>query len=153
MVSTWTAPSGRWRPSPRPGAPCCAGWSRPTALRSTSTNGRRCRTIAAASWSATRRTKPIPFAQTVDYLRRDGRGLAGGHPWPCDLGPDLSRGFRALKVWMTLAGLWRRPAGPPSWNGAAPWPQGWPTGSMPTPALERLAPVPLNIVCFRVRGA
>ncbi len=35
------------------------------------------------------------FAQNVDYLRRDTRGLAAGAPWPCDLGPDLSRGFRA----------------------------------------------------------
>ncbi len=50
------------------------------------------------------------FAQDAAYLRRDARGLAGGHPWPCDLGPDLSRGFRALKVWMTLKILRRRPA-------------------------------------------
>ena len=25
-----------------------------------------------------------------------------GEFWPCDFGPDLSRGFRALKVWFTL---------------------------------------------------
>ena len=37
-----------------------------------------------------------------DYLRRDVRGLAGGDPWFCDYGPELSRGFRALKVWFTL---------------------------------------------------
>src|SRR5262249_37631251 len=42
------------------------------------------------------------FASPAAYLRRETRGLAGGYPWPCDLGPDLSRGFRALKVWMTL---------------------------------------------------
>jgi aromatic-L-amino-acid decarboxylase len=91
------------------------------------------------------------FAQNAAYLRREARGLAGGHPWPCDLGPDLSRGFRALKVWMT----WR------AYGSAA-------LGDMIAgtctvaralaervdrePALERLAPVPLNIVCFRVRG-
>ena len=43
------------------------------------------------------------FAQDVNYLKRETRGLAGGQPWPCDFGPDLSRGFRALKVWMTLS--------------------------------------------------
>jgi aromatic-L-amino-acid/L-tryptophan decarboxylase len=41
------------------------------------------------------------FAERPDYLAR-GKGLAGGDPWPSDFGIDLSRGFRALKVWMTL---------------------------------------------------
>jgi aromatic-L-amino-acid/L-tryptophan decarboxylase len=42
------------------------------------------------------------FGAEAAYLRREQRGLAGGEVWPCGLGPDLSRGFRALKVWMTL---------------------------------------------------
>lgn len=42
------------------------------------------------------------FASQPDYLRRVGRGLAAGDFWPCDYGPDLSRGFRALKTWFTL---------------------------------------------------
>jgi len=42
------------------------------------------------------------FASPVAYLRRETRGLAAGSPWPCDFGPDLSRGFRALKTWFTL---------------------------------------------------
>ena len=42
------------------------------------------------------------FAAPAAYLRREARGLAAGSPWPCDLGPDLSRGFRALKTWFTL---------------------------------------------------
>ncbi len=42
------------------------------------------------------------FASPVDYLGRAQRGLAVGETWPCDLGPDLSRGFRALKTWFTL---------------------------------------------------
>ena len=29
-------------------------------------------------------------------------GLPPATPWPCDFGPDLSRGFRALKTWFTL---------------------------------------------------
>ena len=43
-------------------------------------------------------------------LRDVGRRTCGarrkvwppGAPWPCDFGPDLSRGFRALKTWFTL---------------------------------------------------
>ena len=42
------------------------------------------------------------FAAPAAYLRRETRGLAAGSVWPCDLGPDLSRGFRALKTWFTL---------------------------------------------------
>ncbi len=32
-------------------------------------------------------------------------GLAAGDIWPCDLGPDLFRGFRALKTWFTFETL------------------------------------------------
>ena len=31
-----------------------------------------------------------------------GEGIAAGSPWPSEYGPDLSRGFRALKTWFTL---------------------------------------------------
>jgi len=37
------------------------------------------------------------FAAPAAYLRRETRGLAAGSVWPCDLGPDLSRGFRDRK--------------------------------------------------------
>ncbi len=42
------------------------------------------------------------FAADAAYLSRAPRGLAAGETWPCDLGPDLSRGFRALKTWFTI---------------------------------------------------
>lgn len=42
------------------------------------------------------------FAARPEYLVAKGAGLAGGDPWYCDYGIDLSRGFRALKVWFTL---------------------------------------------------
>ena len=42
------------------------------------------------------------FTSPAAYLRRERRGLAAGSPWPCDYGPDLSRGFRALKTWFTF---------------------------------------------------
>ena len=42
------------------------------------------------------------FANAAAYLQRASQGLAAGDVWPCDLGPDLSRGFRALKTWFTF---------------------------------------------------
>lgn len=42
------------------------------------------------------------FSTHAAYLTRTTRGIAGGEWWPCDLGTDLSRGFRALKTWMTI---------------------------------------------------
>ena len=42
------------------------------------------------------------FSSPAAYLNRAAGGLAAGDVWPCDLGPDLSRGFRALKTWMTF---------------------------------------------------
>lgn len=40
------------------------------------------------------------FAERPPYLAaNDHGGLAGGSPWPVDYGLELSRGFRALKVW------------------------------------------------------
>lgn len=42
------------------------------------------------------------FAARPDYLTPQSEGLGGGEPWFCDYGVDLSRGFRALKVWAAL---------------------------------------------------
>ena len=88
------------------------------------------------------------FAATGAYLSPTTRGVASGPVWFGELGVQLSRGFRALKVWLSikehgiekyarlieqnieqaryLAGLVER-----------------------DPELELLAPVPLNVVCFR----
>ena len=42
------------------------------------------------------------FASRPSYLEALETGLAGGDPWFCDYGTDLSRGNRALKVWVAL---------------------------------------------------
>ncbi|MBQ4826473.1 amino acid decarboxylase [Leisingera sp. HS039] len=42
------------------------------------------------------------FSARPSYLEGAERGLAGGEPWFCDYGIDLSRGNRALKVWTAL---------------------------------------------------
>ncbi|MDA7427892.1 pyridoxal-dependent decarboxylase [Primorskyibacter aestuariivivens] len=42
------------------------------------------------------------FAARPAYLAPQVDGLAGGDPWFCDYGIDLSRGNRALKVWTAI---------------------------------------------------
>jgi aromatic-L-amino-acid/L-tryptophan decarboxylase len=88
------------------------------------------------------------FATASSYLDATPRGIvAGGLPF-AELGVQLSRGFRALKVWMSLKS-----------HGADAW------GRLveqnvaqarhlrdrisAEARLELLAPVPLNVVCFR----
>jgi glutamate/tyrosine decarboxylase-like PLP-dependent enzyme len=88
------------------------------------------------------------FALTPEYLEHTERGLASGPLWFSEYGIQLSRGFRALKVWLSfkehgvdrygrlidqtiehahhLAALVKA-----------------------TPELELMAPVVVNIVCFR----
>ena len=89
------------------------------------------------------------FAQSLAYLTHAERGLAGNPPWPRDLGPDLSREFRALKVWMTLRAYGTEGIARVVENGCDVA-QYLAARIGREPSLELLAPVPLNIVCFRV---
>jgi len=92
------------------------------------------------------------FAAPAAYLRRETRGLSAGSPWPCDLGPDLSRGFRALKTWFTLKTYGTDKLGAVITRSCAL--AGYLEARiLAEPRLELLAPVQLNIVCFRYRAA
>ncbi|MGM4958561.1 pyridoxal phosphate-dependent decarboxylase family protein [Bradyrhizobium barranii] len=91
------------------------------------------------------------FAQPAAYLRREARGLAAGAVWPCDLGPDLSRGFRALKTWFTLKTFGTDRLGAVIARSCA-LAKYLETRVLAAPRLELLAPVNLNIVCFRYRA-
>ncbi len=42
------------------------------------------------------------FSVRPNYIAKQGRALAGGDPWLCDFGLELSRSFRALKVWFSI---------------------------------------------------
>jgi glutamate/tyrosine decarboxylase-like PLP-dependent enzyme len=90
------------------------------------------------------------FAAEAAYLSREARGVAAGEPWFADYGADLSRGFRALKVWVTLKtfGLDRLGA---TIGETCRLAKVLEARVAREPLLELLAPVALNIVCFRVR--
>ncbi|PHN03918.1 pyridoxal phosphate-dependent decarboxylase family protein [Flavilitoribacter nigricans] len=92
------------------------------------------------------------FALIPEYLAKNTRGVASGSNWFSEYGPQLSRRFRALKVWMSLKE-----------HGAKKF------GRMIArnveqahylkdlieqhPDLELIAPVGMDIVCFRYQPA
>ena len=90
------------------------------------------------------------FDSSAAYLKREVRGLAAGAPWPCDFGPDLSRGFHALKVWFTLKVHGTEALGAVI-SGTCELARYLEGRITQTAELELLAPVELNIVCFRFR--
>jgi len=88
------------------------------------------------------------FTVMPAYLQRATRGIAGGEDWFSEYGVQLSRGFRALKAWMSLKtyGLdkYRRMI-------RQNIEQARYLGQLveQAPSLELVAPVALNIVAFR----
>jgi aromatic-L-amino-acid decarboxylase len=91
------------------------------------------------------------FASPAAYLQRATRGLAAGSPWPCDFGPDLSRGFRALKTWFTLKTYGLKGLGAVI-EGTCALARHLEARVKAESGLELMAPVALNIVCFRHLG-
>ena len=91
------------------------------------------------------------FASPAAYLRREAQGMAAGSPWPCDFGPDLSRGFRALKTWFTLKVHGAEAIGA-AITRSCDLAKYLEERVRAEPDLELIAPAQLNIVCFRVRA-
>jgi aromatic-L-amino-acid/L-tryptophan decarboxylase len=92
------------------------------------------------------------FQSPAAYLEREKRGLAAGSPWPCDFGPDLSRGFRALKTWFTLKVHGLEALGQVIAR-TCELARYLERRVVESSDLELLAPVALNIVCFRYKCA
>jgi len=95
------------------------------------------------------------FSLTPVYLSRedDGRGLTGGDlPWLTDYGFQLSREFRALKAWMSLKEHGSRKFGRMIQQNID---QARYLAELidAAPELELVAPVTLNVVCFRYIGS
>lgn len=88
------------------------------------------------------------FNTMPDYLSHGDRGAASGDMWYGEYGIQLSRGFRALKIWMSFKehGI-DKYARLIEQNVAQARYLAQRVDALPE--LERLAPVPLNIVCFR----
>ena len=88
------------------------------------------------------------FSERPDYLKGAERGLAAGNPWPVEYGPELSRGFRSLKIWTQLnehgvdklGEMVTRNCEQASYLAQR---------VQEAPVTELLAPVAMNICCFR----
>lgn len=88
------------------------------------------------------------FTLRREYLTAAPRGLAAGNPWFCEYGPELSRGFRALKVWFALKEHGVTAIARKVEDNCR---QAAYLGDLARDhsQLELCAPVDLNIVCFR----
>ena len=88
------------------------------------------------------------FSERPDYLKGAERGLAAGNPWPVEYGPELSRGFRALKIWAQLTEHGTEKLGQLITQNCE---QAAYLADLVTaqPTMEMLAPVTMNICCFR----
>ena len=90
------------------------------------------------------------FALTPEYLEHTARGLASGPLWFSEYGLQLSRGFRALKVWLSFKEHGLDKFGRLIDQNIA---QAHELAALvrAQPELELMAPVVTNIVCFRCR--
>ncbi len=89
------------------------------------------------------------FALHPEYLEEHPRGVAGAE-YLFDYGIELSRGFKALKVWMSLKEHGVEKFGRLIDQNVAQ--AQYLTGLVEAePRLELMAPAPINIVCFRHR--
>jgi len=91
------------------------------------------------------------FSVPAPYLDKQTRGLAAAPMWFKDYGLELSRSARALKVWFSLKehGLRKYQALVEQNVAQARYLADLVEADQ---RLELIAPVPLNIVCFRFRG-
>ncbi|MEM7706151.1 MAG: pyridoxal-dependent decarboxylase [Pseudomonadota bacterium] len=88
------------------------------------------------------------FGQSASYLSPTSRGLAVGTTYFADKGIQLSRSFRALKVWMSLKeqGVSRIGRAISKNISQARYLE---RKARSAPEIELLAPVSLNVVCLR----
>ena len=88
------------------------------------------------------------FSLTPEYLAHETRGLAAGHLWFNDYGLQLSRQFRALKVWMSIKEHGIDRFGRMIARNVE---QAHYFGQLveKDPRMELLAPIGMDIVCFR----
>lgn len=91
------------------------------------------------------------FSSRPSYLASQERGLAGGDLWFCDYGLELSRGFRALKVWAAIKAIGVKAFGQAITDNCK---QAYLMGELvkQSDVLELVHPVVSNLCCFSVSG-
>jgi glutamate/tyrosine decarboxylase-like PLP-dependent enzyme len=89
------------------------------------------------------------FSNPSPYLNRLPSGLAAGEVWPCDIGFDLSRSFRALKTWFTFRVFGAEKIGE-CIEHTCRLAKYLEERLKKTDTFELCAPVRLNIVCFKL---
>jgi len=106
--------------------------------------------ILTRSAHAQTATYQAPSSATPAYLQSASGGISTGTTYFADRGMSLSRGFKALKVWMAMKEQGVARIGRAIQANIA---QARYLGTLvdDDPTLERLAPVSLNAVCFRYR--
>lgn len=88
------------------------------------------------------------FSMHADYLAHEERGMAAGDIWFSDYGVELSRGFKALKIWMSMKEHGVKKFGRLVTQNVEQV-QYLKSLVESNPKLELLAPAPMNILCFR----
>jgi aromatic-L-amino-acid decarboxylase len=88
------------------------------------------------------------FSLIPEYLAKATRGLASGSTWFAEYGVELSRSFRALKIWMTMKEHGSKKLGRMISRNID---QAHYLGELigKTEKLELIAPIGLDIVCYR----
>jgi glutamate/tyrosine decarboxylase-like PLP-dependent enzyme len=103
---------------------------------------------AACALVRDRKAHRDAFALTPEYLEHTERGLASGNLWFSEYGLQLSRGFKALKVWLSIKEHGLDKFGRLIDQNIA---QAHELAALvdAEPGFELMAPVATNIVCFR----
>ncbi|MEO8087459.1 MAG: pyridoxal-dependent decarboxylase [Bacteroidota bacterium] len=91
------------------------------------------------------------FSLQAAYLQHEKRGLSAGDTWFSDYGIELSRGFKALKIWMSLKEHGYKKFGRMVTQNIEQV-QYLKSLVLAQPELELTAPSALNILCFRYIG-
>ncbi|MEM7081962.1 MAG: pyridoxal-dependent decarboxylase [Pseudomonadota bacterium] len=89
------------------------------------------------------------FTLIPEYLAKETAGVASGSDWASEYGVQLSRQFRALKIWMSLKEHGTKKLGRMMSKNVAQA-QYLAQRVQAVPELELVAPVGLDIVCYRV---
>ncbi len=91
------------------------------------------------------------FSLQAAYLQHEKRGMGGGDIWFSDYGVELSRGFKALKIWMSIKEHGIKKFGRMVTQNVEQV-QYLKSLVNENPKLELTAPAPLNLLCFRYIG-